>query len=417
MPDYVPGSLVQTLLGSKSAAVDSELDALFKNSAGPAKLPSLEFKKTYVHTTGSTISVSKSSNDDKKHVKRGERKARSNETTKSRKQRKPTLEEEYEKKLLKTEKKTAEKVLKPQEMQAAHENVSLTKSTDSFTKKRKSSRLSKKDKAQKKTRLSEDVEKVESKKDSEPRKKSNDDNNERPQQSDEADYKGLKRKFSEFGTIESIRFRSIAFSEPLPRKVAFIRGKLHAERDILNAYIVYTCKEAVTKALSMNAQVFLGKHLCVDSVANPRKHDRKRSVFIGSLPFDAQEEQLWEHFNGCGEIESVRIVRDRKTNFGKGFAYVQFKDRASVNLALMLHDSELGNRKIRVTKCIDSSMRDDNADRKSKKVMEGTRAVKPKKAPRIRTRTQSWKATHKGSRQKKTGPGNKLGTKKHTRFI
>ena len=73
-----------------------------------------------------------------------------------------------------------------------------------------------------------------------------------------------------FGSAATTSLNLQAFSEPLPRKVAFIRGKLHAERDILNAYIVYTCKEAVTKALSMNAQVFLGKHLCVDSVANPR---------------------------------------------------------------------------------------------------------------------------------------------------
>ena len=87
-----------------------------------------------------------------------------------------------------------------------------------------------------------------------------------------------------------------------------------------------------------------------------------------------------------------------------------------MNLALMLHDSGLGNRKIRVTKCVDSNMRDDNTARKSKKIMEGTRAVKPKKAPRIRTRTQSWKATHKSVRQKKTGPGNKVGSKKNKKF-
>ena len=48
-------------------------------------------------------------------------------------------------------------------------------------------------------------------------------------------------------------------------------------------------------------------------------------MFIGSLSFDAQEEKLWSHFESCGEIENVRVVRDSKTNVGKGFAYVQFK--------------------------------------------------------------------------------------------
>ena len=69
-----------------------------------------------MHTTGSTTSTStltsRPSDNDKKHVNRSEKKARfKEEITKSRKQRK-SLEEEYEEKLLKTEKKTVEKVLR-----------------------------------------------------------------------------------------------------------------------------------------------------------------------------------------------------------------------------------------------------------------------------------------------------------------
>jgi len=32
MSDYVPGSLQQTIFGSKSTEINSDLDALFKNS-------------------------------------------------------------------------------------------------------------------------------------------------------------------------------------------------------------------------------------------------------------------------------------------------------------------------------------------------------------------------------------------------
>ena len=53
-------------------------------------------------------------------------------------------------------------------------------------------------------------------------------------------------------------------------------------------------------------------------------HDHKRCVFVGNLPFDVQDEELWTHFERCGDIEFVRIVRDKKTNIGKGFGYVQF---------------------------------------------------------------------------------------------
>jgi len=69
------------------------------------------------------------------------------------------------------------------------------------------------------------------------------------------------------------------------------------------------------------------------------------------LSFDAQEEDLWNFFKDSGDIENVRIIRDKKTNLGKGFAYVQFQDRASVDMALRLHDTKMGTRKLRVVRC------------------------------------------------------------------
>jgi nucleolar protein 12 len=41
----------------------------------------------------------------------------------------------------------------------------------------------------------------------------------------------------------------------------------------------------------------------------------------------------------------------RKTNLGKGFGYVQFKERLFVGLAVELDGSLIDGRKIRVTRC------------------------------------------------------------------
>ncbi|KAF9911692.1 Nucleolar protein 12 [Lobosporangium transversale] len=168
----------------------------------------------------------------------------------------------------------------------------------------------------------------------------------------QAQFRKLKSTFAQYGPVESIRFRSIAFSELLPRKVAFITGKLHPERDVVNAYIVFKNKESVAKAVAaLNGQLFLNKHIRVDTVDGAKKHQPKKSVFVGNLAFDAQEEDLWNFFKDCGDIENVRIIRDNKTNLGKGFAYVQFQDRASVDVALRLHDTKMGSRKLRVVRC------------------------------------------------------------------
>ncbi|QSL64381.1 hypothetical protein MERGE_001682 [Pneumocystis wakefieldiae] len=176
--------------------------------------------------------------------------------------------------------------------------------------------------------------------------------------SSKSDYRTFKGKFSEFGRIRSIRFRSIAFSELLPKKIAYIQKKFHPKREILNAYVVYEAEESSKKALVLNGTLLLNRHIRVDSVAYPTPHVSKRSIFIGNLSFDAQEEQLWSYFSQCGEIEFVRIVRNSETNVGKGFAYVQFKNQESIDEALLLHDKKGPcNRKLRIVRAKNISKR------------------------------------------------------------
>ena len=77
--------------------------------------------------------------------------------------------------------------------------------------------------------------------------------------------------------------------------------------------------------------------------------ERKRRA---KQPADA-EEGLWRTFNKAGEVESVRVVRDKFTRVGKGIAYVQFRHENSVEAALLCNDKKfppLLPRKLRVTR-------------------------------------------------------------------
>ncbi|KAJ3109201.1 Nucleolar protein 12 [Phlyctochytrium planicorne] len=163
--------------------------------------------------------------------------------------------------------------------------------------------------------------------------------------------KKLKKLLGDCGKLESIRFRSIAFADTLPKKVGYLTKNFHPGRDSLNAYAVFAEKDSVEKALSLNGALFEDKHLRVDSVGQATKYDLKKCIFIGNLAFDIAEEVLWKFFEKIGDIENVRVVRDRKTNVGKGFAYVQFKQKESVGLALEYHDTELNGRKMRIQRC------------------------------------------------------------------
>ncbi|KAI5949970.1 NOP12 [Candida theae] len=155
--------------------------------------------------------------------------------------------------------------------------------------------------------------------------------------------KNFKKLFKEFGKIDSIRFRSISFGENLPRKVSFAKKSLHESRDSVNAYVVFAEKSASLAAKKLNANVFENHHLRVDHVAHPAPKDNKRTIFVGNLDFEEKEESLWTYFNDKldNDVESVRVIRDSKTNMGKGFALVQFNDTLTVNKALMLNDKPM----------------------------------------------------------------------------
>ena len=150
--------------------------------------------------------------------------------------------------------------------------------------------------------------------------------------------------------VESLRFRSTAFSSAIPKRAAFARKELmDATTKSTNAYAVYSTALAAREAVKkLNGSVVLERHLRVDGVAHPGKTDHRRCVFVGNLGFvddeslvdDGEEgegkrkrskvpsdveEGLWRHFGKVGRVESVRVVRDAKTRVGKGIAYVQFE--------------------------------------------------------------------------------------------
>jgi len=87
------------------------------------------------------------------------------------------------------------------------------------------------------------------------------------------------------------------------------------------------------------------------------KYNFEFNVFLTDSNFnkcvlsDLTEDELWAAFEGCGQIESVRIVKDVHTYKSRGLGYVNFKSASSVELALKMDNSEIKNRPIRVHRC------------------------------------------------------------------
>ena len=70
------------------------------------------------------------------------------------------------------------------------------------------------------------------------------------------------------------------------------------------------------------------------------------TVYVNNLPFTCTEEALRAHFKGAGDIVEVRLIRNTNGQI-KGFAYIQFREKHSVQLAIStLHKSKMEQRTI-----------------------------------------------------------------------
>ncbi|XP_022616401.1 RNA-binding protein 34 [Seriola dumerili] len=166
--------------------------------------------------------------------------------------------------------------------------------------------------------------------------------------------KTLRSLFRDQGSIDSIRFRSVVREDPsMSRKVAAIKRQIHPKKQSVNAYVVFKDEEGVAKALERNGlEIEKDFHIRVDRVTDSSAHDHKRSVFVGNLSFEINELAFRRHFEECGPVEAVRLVRDQNSGLGKGFGYVLFESADSVQLALELDGSKLEGRSVRVKRSV-----------------------------------------------------------------
>lgn len=187
------------------------------------------------------------------------------------------------------------------------------------------------------------------------------------------DQKGIAKLFTDCGPVESSRIRCVVpDKEKLAPKVALIAKRMHPKVDSFNAYVVFKTNdndESVKKALALNGRLIDGHHIRVDRASKPKSKNmtltsRKKSVFVGNLRFDIRDDDLINHFSKVGVVNYVRIVRDRTTGLGKGFAFVVFNDRASVKKALdEMNNTNFKGRELRLKK-VDKDMKEEEKKKK-----------------------------------------------------
>lgn len=69
-----------------------------------------------------------------------------------------------------------------------------------------------------------------------------------------------------------------------------------------------------------------------------------KQIYVGNVPYRLSESKMRDFFSAYGEIEKIRLIKDRRTGRSKGFGFVTYTDLGSSAAALDAHEQELGGR-------------------------------------------------------------------------
>ena len=75
------------------------------------------------------------------------------------------------------------------------------------------------------------------------------------------------------------------------------------------------------------------------------------NIYVGNLSYEVTEKDLQEAFEGLGQTESVKIIKDNHSGRSKGFGFVEMSNNADAQSAInSLNDKEFKGRALKVNK-------------------------------------------------------------------
>lgn len=74
-----------------------------------------------------------------------------------------------------------------------------------------------------------------------------------------------------------------------------------------------------------------------------------RKLYVGNIPFNATEVDLRELFSECGEIESLKIMKDQFSDRSRGFGFIEMvKEEDAKKAIAMLNGKDFKGKSLTV---------------------------------------------------------------------
>jgi RNA recognition motif-containing protein len=75
------------------------------------------------------------------------------------------------------------------------------------------------------------------------------------------------------------------------------------------------------------------------------------TIYVGNINYSLGEEELQKIFEVLGKVESIKIIRDKRTGKSKGFAFIEMPNKKEAMEAIKTLDGkEVAGRNLRVLK-------------------------------------------------------------------
>ncbi|KAK9398661.1 heterogeneous nuclear ribonucleoprotein D0 [Crotalus adamanteus] len=95
-------------------------------------------------------------------------------------------------------------------------------------------------------------------------------------------------------------------------------------------FVLFKESESVEKVTDQKEHKLNGKVIDPKRAKAMKTKEPVKKIFVGGLSPDTPEEKIREYFGGFGEVESIELPMDNKTNKRRGFCFITFKDEEAV---------------------------------------------------------------------------------------
>tara|TARA_R110000868_G_scaffold67333_8_gene199951 strand:- start:9823 stop:10281 length:459 start_codon:yes stop_codon:yes gene_type:complete len=112
----------------------------------------------------------------------------------------------------------------------------------------------------------------------------------------------------------------------------------------------------LSSAVSVALGIILGGLLSIvlssltsgGSESAPSQASDFSTLYVGNLPYRANEQAVQEHFENYGSVNSVRLMKDRRTGKRKGYGFVEMDEKGAHKAIKSLNDSVFQERTLKV---------------------------------------------------------------------